>query len=62
MTVYHLPFNRLALFIIHFSVCSASSVAEIQSIKNNKLCETNPIFKTPEMIITLVATTNCNEK
>jgi len=46
MTVYQLLFNRLTLFIIHFSV---SSVAEKRSIKNNKLCETKPISEKPKM-------------
>jgi hypothetical protein len=27
MTIYHLLLNRLTLFMIHFSVCSVSSVA-----------------------------------
>jgi len=49
MTIYHLLFNRPTLLIINFSVLS---VAGNVSIKNNKLCETNPISKTPKMNIT----------
>jgi hypothetical protein len=32
------------------------------SIKNNKLCETNPISEKPKMIITLVITMTNNNK
>jgi hypothetical protein len=32
-------------FVVNFSLCLGALVAENQSIKNNKLCETNPIFK-----------------
>jgi hypothetical protein len=43
-------FNFLLLTI--FSVSSVCSVAEIQSIKNNKLCETNPISEKPKLNLT----------
>jgi hypothetical protein len=33
-----------------------------QSIKNNNLCETKPIYEEPKMIITLVARMNYNEQ
>ena len=56
MTIYHLLLNRLTLFIIHFSVCSVSSVAQNVSIKNNKLCKTNPISEKPKMNLTLYIT------
>jgi len=32
-----------------------------RSIKNNKLCKTNPISEMPKMVVTLVKTTNYNE-
>jgi hypothetical protein len=60
-----MPFNQLSLFIIYFSVFSLPlqvvgrgvlSVAENQSIKNNKLCETNPISGTPKMNLTHYST------
>jgi hypothetical protein len=36
---------------------------EIRSIKNNKLCETKPISKTPKMVVTLaIAMTNNNKQ
>ena len=41
---------------------SAQSVVKNQSIKNNKLCKTNPISEKLKMIITLVARTNYNEQ
>ena len=62
MTIYQLPFNRLTLFIIHFSVLSVFSVAENLSIKNNKLCKTNPISKKPKMKLTLYPTKEYENK
>jgi len=75
MTIYQLLFNRLTLFVIHFSVSSACpvgcavcypigvfSVAENISIKNNKLCKTNPISEKPKMVVTLVITMTNNNK
>jgi hypothetical protein len=39
------------------------SVAENVSIKNNKLCKTNPISERPKMVVTAVITmTNNNEQ
>jgi hypothetical protein len=49
MTIYHLLFNRLTPFITYFS---ESSVAENVSIKNNKLCKTNPISEESKMNLT----------
>jgi hypothetical protein len=37
-------------------------VVEIQSIKNNKLCETNPIFRMPKMLVSAVVTITTNKK
>jgi len=79
MTIYQLLFNRLTLFIIHFSVSSVFSVAknthllcgckplfvrvfkcrlnnELQSIKNERLCKTNPISEKPKMNLTFRST------
>ena len=48
---------------IYVNLCeSVKSVVKNLSIKNNKLCETNPIYEEPKMIITLVARTNYNEQ
>jgi hypothetical protein len=47
-------FNFLLLTI--FSVCSVSSVAQNISIKNNKLCKTNPISERPKMNLNLCLT------
>jgi len=42
---------------------SVKSVVKNQSIKNNKLCKTNPIFRKPKMVVTAVYTmTNNNEQ
>jgi hypothetical protein len=59
-------------FYFVFSAPSVLSVAETQlvrrslgkggSIKNNKLCETNPISKPLKMFVTAVITTNYNEQ
>jgi hypothetical protein len=85
MTIYQLLFNRLTLFIIHFSVSSVFSVAknthllcgckplfvrvfkcrlnnELQSIKNERLCKTNPISERPKMVVTLAITMTNNNK
>ena len=66
--------NQLILFIIYFSVFSVAKTllvateaetlcaeGENQS-KCIKICETNPIFKTPKMIVTLVTATTTNKK
>ena len=34
---------------------------KIQSIKNNKLCKTNPIYEEPKIAVTLALITNYNE-
>jgi len=33
-----------------FTLCLSAFVAEIQSIKNNKLCKTNPISRMPKLL------------
>jgi hypothetical protein len=37
--------RSLCFLWLKISLCLGALVAEIQSIKNNNLCETNPIFK-----------------
>jgi len=44
------------------SVNLCKSAVKKVSIKNNKLCETNPISEMPKMVVTLVKTTNYNEQ
>jgi hypothetical protein len=66
-------FTFTFLLLTIFSVSSVCSVAEIQlasakpfgedgSIKNNKLCKTNPIPQHPKMIINAVMTMTNNKK
>ncbi|MFA5240123.1 MAG: hypothetical protein WC476_10530 [Phycisphaerae bacterium] len=68
-----MPFNQLTLFIIYFSVPSVNSVANFslclsafvagfQSIKNNKICKTNPIYKNRETNLTPYSTMTNNKK
>jgi hypothetical protein len=71
-----MPAYQLTPFIIYFSEFSVLSVAKNyvnqcksvksvvrnQSIKNNKLCETNPISKMPKMVVTVVYTMTNNKK
>jgi len=59
MTIYHLLFNRLTLFITYFS---ESSVAENVSIKNNKLCKTNPISEKSKVRLNLYPTKDYENK
>ncbi|MDD5327717.1 MAG: hypothetical protein PHY02_07885 [Phycisphaerae bacterium] len=65
-----MPFNQLTLFIIYFSVPSVNSVANFslclsafvagfQSIKNNKICKTNPISDMSKMSLTNYMTKSC---
>jgi hypothetical protein len=45
-----------------WAACGSSAQYEIQSIKNNKLCETNPIFETLKMNLTYYATNDYERK
>jgi hypothetical protein len=44
------------------ALAKAESVVKNLSIKNIKLCKTNPISERPKMVVTLVKTTNYNEQ
>ena len=46
--------------VSNFSSCLSVFVAGSRSIKNNKLCETNPISKMPKMIVTPVTSITNN--
>jgi len=48
--------------VVNFPSCLSAFVAEIQSIKNNKLCETKPISEMPKMVVTAVYTMTNNKK
>jgi hypothetical protein len=48
--------------VVNFSLCLGAFVAEIQSIKTTKLCETNPISQTHKMVVTAVMTMTNNKK
>ena len=53
MAIHQLPASNYLLPITIYQ----------SSIKNNKLCKTNPISETPKMVVTLVITrTNNNEQ
>jgi len=62
----HLNFEIVSDFDIRISDFSLSSAfgrnSEFQSIKNNKLCETNPISKKPKMNLTYYSIKNYENK
>jgi len=57
-TIFTLNFYLFTLY----SSCLGGFVAEIQSIKNNKLCETKPISEKPKMNLTAYATNYYDNK
>ena len=57
-TAFTLNFYLFTLY----SSCLGVFVAEIQSIKNNKLCETNPISQKPKMKLTFYSTSDYENK
>jgi hypothetical protein len=48
--------------VVNFSSCLSAFVAEIRSIKIERLCETKPISEMPKMVITTVYTMTNNKK
>jgi len=48
--------------VSNFPSCLSAFVAETQSIKNNKLCKTNPISKKPKMNLTFYSTKDYENK